>query len=98
MKGISIACAAPKILEKSKDEKFLECEGDSFTGWGLFVTKLKNDNGIIFKLTATTQKGQQRVVALPVIDVGKNRDSNFVYGPAQPRTIFGGIKIRSGKL
>ena len=31
-------------------------------------------------------------------DVGKNRDSNFVFGPAQPRTIFGGIKIRSGKL
>lgn len=31
-------------------------------------------------------------------DVGKNRDSNFVFGPAQPRSIFGGIKIRSGKL
>ena len=31
-------------------------------------------------------------------DVGKNRDSNFVFGPAQPRTIFGGVKIRSGKL
>mgnify|MGYP001215233837 CR=1 FL=1 len=31
-------------------------------------------------------------------DIGKNRDSNFVFGPAQPRTMFGGIKIRSGKL
>ena len=31
-------------------------------------------------------------------DIGKNRDSNFIYGPAQPRTLFGGIKIRSGKL
>ena len=31
-------------------------------------------------------------------DVGKNRDSNFIFGPAQPRTIFGGVKIRSGKL
>ena len=31
-------------------------------------------------------------------DIGKNRDSNFVYGPAQPRTLFGGIKIQSGKL
>jgi outer membrane receptor for ferrienterochelin and colicins len=25
-------------------------------------------------------------------DIGKNRDSNFVYGPAQPRTTFLGIK------
>ena len=31
-------------------------------------------------------------------DIGKNRDSNFIYGPAQPRTFFGGIKLRSGKL
>lgn len=28
-------------------------------------------------------------------DIGKNRDSNFIYGPAQPRTIFGGIKLIS---
>ena len=28
-------------------------------------------------------------------DIGKNRDSNFVYGPAQPRTIFVGLKFRS---
>tara|TARA_Y100001936_G_C16074389_1_gene672993 strand:- start:118 stop:2412 length:2295 start_codon:yes stop_codon:yes gene_type:complete len=28
-------------------------------------------------------------------DVGKNRDSNFVYGPAIPRTFFLGIKIGS---
>ena len=26
-------------------------------------------------------------------DTGKNRDSNFVYGPAQPRTIFLGLKL-----
>ncbi|RME98992.1 MAG: TonB-dependent receptor [Bacteroidetes bacterium] len=26
-------------------------------------------------------------------DIGKNRDSNFVYGPAQPRTLFLGIKL-----
>lgn len=26
-------------------------------------------------------------------DLGKNRDSNFVYGPAQPRTAFVGLKI-----
>lgn len=25
-------------------------------------------------------------------DIGKNRDSNFVYGPAQPRTLFLGVK------
>jgi outer membrane receptor for ferrienterochelin and colicins len=31
-------------------------------------------------------------------DIGKNRDSNFIYGPAQPRTFFGGIKLRSGTL
>jgi outer membrane receptor for ferrienterochelin and colicins len=31
-------------------------------------------------------------------DIGKNRDSNFIYGPAQPRTFFGGIKLRSGIL
>tara|TARA_B110000305_G_scaffold6710_1_gene6664 strand:- start:773 stop:3136 length:2364 start_codon:yes stop_codon:yes gene_type:complete len=30
-------------------------------------------------------------------DVGKNRDSNFIYGPAQPRTFFVGIKISSSK-
>ena len=30
-------------------------------------------------------------------DVGKERDSNFIYGPAQPRTFFGGVKISSGK-
>lgn len=28
-------------------------------------------------------------------DIGKNRDSNFVYGPAQPRTFFIGIKLGS---
>ena len=28
-------------------------------------------------------------------DIGKNRDSNFIYGPARPRTIFGGIKLIS---
>ncbi len=28
-------------------------------------------------------------------DIGKNRDSNFVYGPAQPRTIFFGVRLRS---
>ncbi len=28
-------------------------------------------------------------------DIGKNRDSNFVFGPAQPRTIFIGVKLMS---
>ncbi len=28
-------------------------------------------------------------------DIGKNRDSNFTYGPAQPRTFYIGIKIKS---
>lgn len=28
-------------------------------------------------------------------DIGKNRDSNFIYGASQPRTIYAGIKIRS---
>lgn len=28
-------------------------------------------------------------------DIGKNRDSNFVYGPAQPRTFYVGLKLRS---
>lgn len=28
-------------------------------------------------------------------DIGKNRDSNFVYGPAQPRTFFVGLKLKS---
>jgi len=28
-------------------------------------------------------------------DIGKNRDSNFVYGPSQPRTIYFGIKLKS---
>ncbi len=27
-------------------------------------------------------------------DIGKNRDSNFVYGPAQPRTFFVGLKLK----
>ncbi len=27
-----------------------------------------------------------------IFDIGKNRDSNFVYGPAQPRSIFVGVK------
>jgi len=27
-------------------------------------------------------------------DIGKNRDSNFVYGPSQPRTVYVGLKIR----
>ena len=30
-------------------------------------------------------------------DIGKNRDSNFVYGPSQPRTFFIGLKIKSAK-
>lgn len=28
-------------------------------------------------------------------DTGKNRDSNYVYGPSQPRTIFIGLKLSS---
>lgn len=28
-------------------------------------------------------------------DIGKNRDSNFVYGPAQPRTFYIGLKLSS---
>ena len=28
-------------------------------------------------------------------DIGKNRDSNFVFGPSLPRTIYFGIKLRS---
>lgn len=28
-------------------------------------------------------------------DIGKNRDSNFVYGPGMPRTVFFGIKLFS---
>jgi len=28
-------------------------------------------------------------------DIGKNRDSNFVYGPAQPRTFYVGVKLSS---
>ncbi|MBT8218541.1 MAG: TonB-dependent receptor, partial [Bacteroidia bacterium] len=28
-------------------------------------------------------------------DIGKNRDSNFVYGPGQPRTFFLGLKLKS---
>lgn len=28
-------------------------------------------------------------------DSGKNRDSNYIYGPAMPRTIFAGIRIKS---
>ncbi len=28
-------------------------------------------------------------------DIGKNRDSNFIYGPAQPRTVFFGLKLLS---
>ncbi|MFK8046578.1 MAG: TonB-dependent receptor [Crocinitomicaceae bacterium] len=28
-------------------------------------------------------------------DIGKNRDSNFIYGPAQPRTFYIGIKLSS---
>jgi outer membrane receptor for ferrienterochelin and colicins len=26
-------------------------------------------------------------------DIGKNRDSNYIYGPSLPRTIFIGLKI-----
>lgn len=29
-------------------------------------------------------------------DIGKNRDSNYVYGPALPRTVFIGLKISRG--
>lgn len=28
-------------------------------------------------------------------DIEKNRDSNYIYGPAQPRTFFIGVKLRS---
>ena len=27
-------------------------------------------------------------------DIGKNRDSNYVYGPAQPRTFFVGVSVK----
>jgi len=26
-------------------------------------------------------------------DIGKNRDSNYIYGPAQPRTTYFGVKL-----
>lgn len=28
-------------------------------------------------------------------DIGKNRDSNFIYGPTQPRTFYIGLKLKS---
>lgn len=28
-------------------------------------------------------------------DIGKNRDSNYIYGPSQPRTFYVGIKLKS---
>ena len=28
-------------------------------------------------------------------DMGKNRDSNYVYGPGAPRTVFVGLRIKS---
>jgi outer membrane receptor for ferrienterochelin and colicins len=28
-------------------------------------------------------------------DVGKNRDSNFVFGPSIPRTVYFGVRIQS---
>lgn len=28
-------------------------------------------------------------------DTGKNRDSNYIYGPARPRTVFFGVKVSS---
>ena len=28
-------------------------------------------------------------------DIGKNRDSNYIYGPSMPRTLFAGIRLRS---
>lgn len=28
-------------------------------------------------------------------DSGKNRDSNYVYGPGSPRTVFVGLRIKS---
>lgn len=28
-------------------------------------------------------------------DIGKNRDSNYVFGPSQPRTIYFGLKLKS---
>ena len=28
-------------------------------------------------------------------DIGKNRDSNFVFGPSLPRTLYVGIKMMS---
>ena len=28
-------------------------------------------------------------------DFGKNRDSNYVYGPSLPRTFFFGLKVKS---
>ena len=28
-------------------------------------------------------------------DIGKNRDSNFIYGPNMPRTLFVGLRIKS---
>jgi outer membrane receptor for ferrienterochelin and colicins len=28
-------------------------------------------------------------------DIGKNRDSNYVYGPSAPRTVFLGLRFKS---
>ncbi|MDG2441219.1 MAG: TonB-dependent receptor, partial [Crocinitomicaceae bacterium] len=28
-------------------------------------------------------------------DIGKNRDSNYIYGPSQPRTFYVGLKLSS---
>ena len=78
--------------EQSLDEYFTSpsfTELSIKTGYTFNLKKLNTGLELFGGIKNLTNAYQQN------FDSGKNRDSNFVYGPAAPRTIFMGIKLQS---
>ncbi len=70
-------------------------DGKSFTDMSLRISKTINLNKI--KTAFEIFTGMKNIFNSyqKNFDTGKNRDSNFIYGPSIPRTIFLGFRIKS---
>jgi outer membrane receptor for ferrienterochelin and colicins len=67
----------------------------SFTDLGVKLSHQFNINKLNTGLEVFTGMKNMFNAYQSNFDTGKNRDSNFVYGPSAPRTIFLGIRLKS---
>ena len=77
---------------QSADEYYTS---NSFTDIGLKISYNLNFNKIKTGIEVFTGVKNLLDSYQKVFDKGKNRDSNFIYGPNLPRSIFIGIKLKS---